>query len=706
MKTWLGGAKNKLLMVVALVTALQPIFGVVFAPTASAASQNITQLAFTSATQTVEVDIAANLSVQLRNAGGTEEQTSSNGSKLQLSSSSATGSFAEGSSSTTWAATTNYSYAKNTANKSFRYKDTTPGTHTITAKVNGGGISNEVIATTEVIVNAAPVVHLTLPQRIAAAAPGDTIDVTEDEVVTGNIIINKTLTLTSSNGSTISTSGSGNLFRITAPNVTISQLNFVKTDSTNQHIVSVGANNTTISGNTFTGQYDLGDSEVTRALELSTASGYVISGNTFNHLRQPAYINDFASGSITNNHVRDTRGWVLVANTNFTFSGNTFETNAVDIAFIPGQPNTYTCEVMQQIKQANNDPVIDNQVLDIADCDFSAPSVPTGGAPHDAYRNTNEFDFTWDASTDNKPGQIKYQFRSSRDSSQVGSAPDSSGAWMSGELDSPMIHSSGAPDGKWYWQVRAIDEAGNKSAWSDVWNMTIDTVAPSLLVMTPEDASTFGDDDLIVVTSYMEDAWGLGNYFIDINKVQTTVLNVATEEAVELPEAQVSEVTDPESSGLTVIAIFNARDFANGEYVITVRVTDKAGNVTEENRTIFIEHTPVVVPGGQGGEMPVNTGGSDDDVLTQLTERLTQPFSLPQSFASSTGGGELNQQVLGLENTDTADVAGGEQIAAAVPSTEGWKLFGVAWYWWLLLAAVLGVATAWIVRRVRPGDAA
>lgn len=706
MKTWLGGAtKSKLFIVgAALMIALQPVCSVMIAPNARAASQDITQLAFTNAVQTVEVDVAASLSVQLRNAGGTQEQTSSNGSKLQLSTNSATGVFAEGSSSTTWTATTNYSYAKDTANKTFRYKDATPGTHTITAKVSGGGIPTEVIATTEVVVTAAPVVHLTLPQRIAAAAAGDVIDVTEDEVVTGNIVINKALTLTSSNGSTISTHGGGNLFRIIASNVTISNLNFVKTDSANQHIISVGANNTTISGNTFTGQYDLGDGEVTRALELSTASGYVISGNQFTHLRQPAYINDFASGSITGNYVSNTRGWVLVANTNFSFSGNTFGTNAVDIAFIPGQPNTYTCDVMRLIKQANNNPTIDNQVLDIGDCDMTAPSIPTGGAPHDTYRNTNEFDFTWNEATDDREGQVKYQFRSSRDASQIGSAPDNSGAWMSDILDAPTIHSSGAPDGKWYWQVRAIDAAGNKSDWSQVWNVILDTTSPTLQVTTPEENSVFGGDDKIIVTSYMEDAWGLGNYFIDINSVELAILNTTTEEIKELPEADVSETVDPESAALTVIAIFSAKDFTDGEYVITVRVTDKASNVTEENRTIFIQH-PTVVPGGQGGG--INTGSdTETDTLTQLAERLTQPFSLPHSFANSSGGSETNQQVLGLENDDTADVAGGEQIAAAAPSTEGWKLFGVAWYWWLLLAAVLGVATAWIVRRVRPNDAA
>lgn len=43
-----------------------------------------------------------------------------------------------------------------------------------------------------------------------------------------------------------------------------------------------------------------------------------------------------------------------------------------------------------------------------------------------------------------------------------------------------MIHSSGAPDGNWYWQVRAIDAAGNQSAWSSVWKVTVDNIAPTL----------------------------------------------------------------------------------------------------------------------------------------------------------------------------------------------------------------------------------
>ncbi len=41
-----------------------------------------------------------------------------------------------------------------------------------------------------------------------------------------------------------------------------------------------------------------------------------------------------------------------------------------------------------------------------------------------------------------------------------------------------MIHSAGAPDGVWYWQVRAKDAVGNYSAWSPLSNMTKDTTAP------------------------------------------------------------------------------------------------------------------------------------------------------------------------------------------------------------------------------------
>lgn len=257
-----------------------------------------------------------------------------------------------------------------------------------------------------------------------------------------------------------------------------------------------------------------------------------------------------------------------------------------------------------------------------------------------------------------------------------------------------------ALEGEYCITAVARDNAKNNSERQHV-KVVIDHTAPTLAVTTPVNGEVFGGfgKKQIIVNSHMEDAWGLQQYFIDINPVSSTVSPLSTES-----EEQQPTPTMTGEASLDVVAIFNADDFADGEYVITVRVTDKAGNVTEENRTIYIQHM-AVIPGGQGGGTGVNTDGGDTgtDTLTQLAERLTQPFSVPQNFVGSTGSTQPHQDVLGIDNGDQ-DVAGGEQTAAAVPSEQGWKIFGVAWYWWLLLATILGVVTAWIMYRRRAGQ--
>lgn len=275
-------------------------------------------------------------------------------------------------------------------------------------------------------------------------------------------------------------------FLMLGTNSTLTNLAINKTDSVDQNIVGIQANNVTISNNTFTGQYTLGAGQVTRAMEISTTTGTTISGNTISNLRQPAYINDNATGSLLNNSVNVTRGWVLVANSDYTITGNTFSGNATDVAIIPGSPNTYDCPRTNLIRTTNNNANVDNQVLGSSCPENVAPSVPVNGQPHNSFKNTNDFYFTWDASTDNAPGTIKYEFQSSGNSAVDGNG-SLVGAWNSiangnseqNNLTTPTIHSTGAPDGTYYWQVRAIDAAGNKSAWSTTWNMTIDTAAPA-----------------------------------------------------------------------------------------------------------------------------------------------------------------------------------------------------------------------------------
>jgi nitrous oxidase accessory protein NosD len=212
-----------------------------------------------------------------------------------------------------------------------------------------------------------------LPAAIAAATAGDTLNVTGNCTLTTNTVVNKQLTINGVGDATISTNGTAQILTLTADGTTIQNLNFVKTDKTGvQNIIGVQGDNVSILNNDFTGQYVLGDPEVSRALEVSTVSDLTINGNTFNNLRQPAYINDFATGTINDNYVNQTRGFVLVANTDFTFNGNSWGKNALDIVFIPGVPNNYSCEEVRQISKNNDNANVENQAQ-VTPC----PTYPT-----------------------------------------------------------------------------------------------------------------------------------------------------------------------------------------------------------------------------------------------------------------------------------------------------------------------------------------
>lgn len=112
--------------------------------------------------------------------------------------------------------------------------------------------------------------------------------------------------------------------------------------------------------------------------------------------------------------------------------------------------------------------------------DTNAPSVPLNGIPDNQVIPTNSFNFYWDEASDNltQPNNLRYIFQSSLNPSQVGGVLTTN-LWTSSTLFDPMIVSAGAPDGKWYWQVRSIDETGNMSDWSEIWDVTLDTTAPS-----------------------------------------------------------------------------------------------------------------------------------------------------------------------------------------------------------------------------------
>lgn len=110
--------------------------------------------------------------------------------------------------------------------------------------------------------------------------------------------------------------------------------------------------------------------------------------------------------------------------------------------------------------------------------DNTAPTVPTLSSPaNNTFLTTHDFTFYWNASTDSSP--ITYEWESSYSDSLK---PDGSFlTQLAGHTNlSTSVYSPGTPDGAYYWHVRAVDAAGNKSGWSTIWKVTVDTTPPTI----------------------------------------------------------------------------------------------------------------------------------------------------------------------------------------------------------------------------------
>lgn len=213
-----------------------------------------------------------------------------------------------------------------------------------------------------------PADYATISLAVAAASPGDVI-VVAPGTYTEQINLNKSLTIDGGNKNTTTIQGDitfpllggGRYFMLISgggAGSTIKNITFNKTDKTGeQNMIGLQAANVTFDDCNFTGQYVLGDPDVSRAFEVSGSStNFLIQDCSITNLRQPAYFNPGSSGSVTNCYVHNTRGWVVDGAT-VTFSGNTFGTNAVDIALLAGTALGAPYDPLSTLS-ANNDGAI------------------------------------------------------------------------------------------------------------------------------------------------------------------------------------------------------------------------------------------------------------------------------------------------------------------------------------------------------------
>lgn len=107
--------------------------------------------------------------------------------------------------------------------------------------------------------------------------------------------------------------------------------------------------------------------------------------------------------------------------------------------------------------------------------DTEAPAEPTHLSPANGATLTTaeltEVDWT-DVTDDSEP--VTYYYQSSLSSATNPDGSFAAPAYSSGALTESEIATPGTPEGTYYWHVRAVDDEGNSSDWTDAWTFTID----------------------------------------------------------------------------------------------------------------------------------------------------------------------------------------------------------------------------------------
>ncbi|HWQ57715.1 MAG TPA: hypothetical protein VN540_01755 [Clostridia bacterium] len=229
-----------------------------------------------------------------------------------------------------------------------------------------------------------------LADALTNAVSGDTVTINHDLTLTAKYNIKAGVTLKAAAGVTVSVSGGNVIFDMEAGSI-IKGVTILKTDKTAQDIVNVRAS-CAVEDCSFTGQFVMGDPQVSRAMLVHSGSTNILIKNNFvNALRQPAYINGGATGSVLGNTVQNTRGFVVCLDSQCIFTNNVFTGNVVDIAIIANDSatGTYYDDKVGLLSTQNNGAYIQNQVTGVSaaggveylEKDGDSTPVQAGAAP-------------------------------------------------------------------------------------------------------------------------------------------------------------------------------------------------------------------------------------------------------------------------------------------------------------------------------------
>lgn len=149
-------------------------------------------------------------------------------------------------------------------------------------------------------------------------------------------------------------------------NITIDNLNMTSDIPYPVEFIQIAGNNNQILNCQIYGPNQSGDSStwvVNRAFVTQpNVTNLLARNNIFYTLRQPAYLNPNSTGTIMNNVVYNTRGYV-VDRAIFLFSGNSWGNpeNAVDIALLSGTITGAPYDQLSILSSSNSNATISDQ---------------------------------------------------------------------------------------------------------------------------------------------------------------------------------------------------------------------------------------------------------------------------------------------------------------------------------------------------------
>jgi len=308
--------------------------------------------------------------------------------------------------------------------------------------------------------------------------------------------------------------------------------------------------------------------------------------------------------------------------------------------------------------------------------DTNPPDVPSLNSPAEAadvgsVPTLRAFFTTGDAGDS---GKLDYQLCSDSGctavvqsgSSVSGLVDGTSGGWTPAAL----------ADGGYYWRARAVDAAGNQSAWSAARQFTLDTGAPSVPAVAGSGATVLTTTLPTLTTTYIDSSGGSGSVTFQVcSTAACTTVQAST---------TVGAVADNATASWTPTKL------PDGTYYWRVQSTDSAGNLSgwSATRSFTFDDTPPAVP------VPTVDSGVSVRTEPQLTARIPGLGNAPDSARILV---ELCR-----DSGCSGIITTGYSSSVPVGTVAGWQAPALAdgvYYWRALAEDLAGNQSSWSVVR-------